>query len=75
MNNNDNESKKALPDAERRYRTAFEKHLELLARVRDAGESNTIPASYNDEWCETCDEVQAALAALNRIVDSILGFR
>ena len=74
-NNNDSELKKALRDAERRYQIAFENHFKFLARVRDVGESNTIPASDNDEWGETCDEVQAALAALKKIVDPILGSR
>ena len=76
MNDNiDSEIEKALRRAERRFRIASENYVEFSARVRDAGESNTIPASYNDEWCKKCAELQEAEAALNKIVDSILGSR
>ena len=76
MNDNiDSESKKEILGAERRFRIASENLSKFLARVYDAGESNTIPASYSDEWCKKCDEVQEAKDALNKIVDSILGSR
>ena len=73
--NNDSELKRALRDAERRYQIATEKYLGLSARMRDAGESNTIPARYNHEWSESLDELEAALAALIEIQGSILGQR
>ncbi len=76
MNDNiDSELEKALRRAERRFRIASDNYLEFSAKVRDAGESNTIPASYNHEWCKTCAEVQKAEAVLNKIVDSIVGSR
>ncbi len=76
MNDNiDSESKKEILGAERRFRIATENLSKFLARVYDAGESNTIPASYNDEWCKKCDEVQEAKDALTKIVDPILGSR
>ena len=70
--NNESGLKKALRDAERRYRNASENHFKFLASVYDVGDSNVIPESYNYEWCKTSDECKEALAALNKIVDSIL---
>ncbi len=76
MNDNiDSELEKALRRAERRFRIASDDYLEFSARVRDAGESNYIPASYNDEWCKKSAELQKAEIALNEIVDSIVGSR
>lgn len=76
MNDNiDSESKKEILGAERRFRIATENLSKFLARVYDVGESNTISASYNDEWCKRSEECQEALAALNKIADSILGSR
>ena len=76
MNDNiDSVSKTALRIAEKRFRNASEDLCKFLARVYDAGESNNIPASYNDEWCKKCAEVQEAQDALNKIVGSILGSR
>ena len=73
MNDNiDSESKKEILGAERRFRIASENLSKFLARVYDAGESNTIPASYSDEWCKKCDEVQEAKDAHNKIVNSII---
>lgn len=73
--NNDSAQKKALSDADARFRIASEDLSKFSARVRDVGDGNTIPASYNDEWCKRSDECQEALAALNKIVDSILESR
>ncbi len=76
MNDNiDSESKKEILGAERRFRIASENLSKFLARIYDAGENNTIPASYSDEWSKKCDEVQEAKDALNKIVGSILGSR
>ncbi len=73
--NNDSELKKALRDAEKRFRVVYEDYFKFMARARDASENNTIPASYIDEWCKKSDEFQEAQAAVNKIVDSILGSR
>ena len=76
MNDNiDSELEKALRGAERRLRFASENYHRFSARVCDVGKSNTIPASYSDEWCKRCAELQGAEAALNEIVDSIVGSR
>lgn len=71
--NNDSELKKALRDAEIRFQIAYEDYFKFVARARNAGEDNTIPTSYNDEWCKKSAELQEAQAALNKIVGSILG--
>ena len=71
--NNDSELKRAHRDAEKRFRIAYEDYFKFMARARDAGENNTVPAFYNDEWCKKSAELQEAQAALNKIVGSILG--
>ena len=76
MNDNiDSELKKALSDADDQFRIASENLSKFSLRVRYADESMTIPASYNDEWCKRSAECQEALAALNKIVASILASR
>ena len=70
--NNDSGLKEALNNADARFRIASESLSKFSATVRDVGDRNTIPASYNDEWCQRSDECQEALAALNKIVDAIL---
>ncbi len=76
MNDNiDSEKKKELRSAETRFRIASENYFKFMLRARDAGKDNTMPASYNDEWCKRCAELQEASAALNKIVASIVGSR
>ena len=74
MNENiDGNLKKEFLYADRRFQLASKNYLSFSTRIRDAAESNTIPASYNDEWCEVAEDLQEAEAALNKIVGSILG--
>ena len=62
------EQKKALYGAIERFRIAKLRYYEFLARAGDPGESNNIPASYNDECRKT--EIE-----LNKIVNAILDSR
>lgn len=47
--NIDSEQIKTLDEARERFRIAQLRYFDFSARASDAGESNTIPASNNDE--------------------------
>ncbi len=70
-----NQNEEKLHQRLERFRAASKAYVKFMAKVPDAGESNTVPASLNQEWGKVCAELQKAEIVLNRVVDSIVGSR
>ncbi len=70
-----NQNEEKLHQRLERFRAASKAYVRFMAKVPDAGENTTIPASLNQEWGKVCAELQKAEIVLNRVVDSIVGSR
>ena len=74
MSTTESELKKAVRDAEKRVQIARENHRKFWAKIKYDDQTQTIPASDNEEWNKVSTELDEAEAALTDAQSELLYF-